>query len=320
MSAVSATTVDLPAVGVLPTSATFEAIGTTCQVLVTEPGALVEAAAIARDHLAVVDRAVSRFRPDSEVCRLAEQAAHGPAWAFASPVFTSYLLAALRAARLSEGLVDPTVGAALVATGYDADLDAVRARAGSAGLGPAAVPGWRRVAMDPTTRRVTVPPGTLLDLGASAKAHAADTIARLLTDRLAGGFLVNLGGDIAVAGPAPHGGWRVGVEGLDGGIDQVVVTTGDAVATSSTIRRTWAAGVGVRHHIIDPRTGDTADTPWALVTCVGATALEANTASTSAVVLAESAPAWLAGHGIPARLVDLAGEVTTTEGWPEATA
>ncbi len=297
-------------------STTFAAIGTTVRVVVTDHLVLAEAEALTRDHLVALDRAASRFRPDSEVSRLAASAAHGPASALASPVLASSLRAALRAARLTDGLVDPTVGRAVAATGYDADLAVVRAR--TAATRPrAAVPGWRRVTVDPLTDRVEVPAGCLLDLGATAKAHAADEIGRRLATRLPGGFLVDLGGDIALTGVAPEGGWSVGVEDVDGRVVQVLaLRSGQAVATSSTRRRTWAVADGTtRHHVVDPRTGGTAPSTWAQVTVVAASALEANAASTAAVVLGDDAPAWLAGTGLPARL-DTGSSVVTTPGWP----
>jgi thiamine biosynthesis lipoprotein len=298
-------------------STTFRAIGTTNRILATDPQSLGEATALAQDHLAALDAAVSRFRADSEVSRLSAGARTRPASILASPVFAGYLRAALHAARITDGLVDPTVGSAVVASGYDADMDEVRARPELLPTEAAPVPGWRTVRIDDATDRVSVPAGCLLDLGATAKAHAADTIARLLAARLPGGFLVNLGGDIAVSGAPPQGGWQVGVETADGEVAQVVTSTGQAFATSSTQLRTWATASGARHHIIDPRTGTTASTTWAQVTCAGASALEANAASTAAVVLGPEAPAWLSAHGIPARLDALDGSVHVTPGWPD---
>ncbi|MGG5257884.1 FAD:protein FMN transferase [Phycicoccus avicenniae] len=300
-----------------PAATSFPALGTTVRLVVTDPLVLAEAEALTRDHLAALDLAASRFRPDSEVSRLADAAATGPASALASPVLAGSLRAALRAARITDGLVDPTVGRAVAASGYDADLDVVRARVAPA-RPVAAVPGWRAVSVDPVTDRIEVPAGCLLDLGSTAKAHAADEIARHLATRLPGGFLVDLGGDIALFGTAPDDGWQVGVEDEGGAVVQVLaLRAGQAVATSSTRRRTWAvAGGGTRHHVVDPRTGATAPSTWAQVTVVGANALEANAASTAAVVLGPDAPAWLAGHGLAARL-DTGTDVVTTPGWPE---
>jgi thiamine biosynthesis lipoprotein len=295
----------------------FRAIGTTNRILATDLTVLTEATTIAREHLDALDRAVSRFRADSEVCRLAARAALGPASADASPTFAAALRAALHAARITDGLVDPTVGSAMVANGYDADLDAVRDRPAFYRSRLADVPGWANVAIDESDR-VTVPAGCLIDLGATAKAFAADTIAGMLADRLPGGFLVNLGGDIAVSGRLPEGGWRVGVQTAEGVVGQVVTTTGQGLATSSTRLRTWATDPGQSraHHIVDPRTGRTAPSTWSQVSCAGACALEANAASTAAIVLGPDAPAWLQAHGIPARLDGTDGGVTLTGGWP----
>jgi len=304
-----------------PTSTRFHAIGTTHRIHVTEPATLIDATAIAREELAQLDLAASRFRPDSEVSRLAARAAYGPAWVFASPTLVHYLGEALRAARLTDGLVDPTVGAAVAASGYDADLLLVQRRPAVAHPRHVeSVPGWRRIDLDPASRRVTVPMGCVIDLGASAKAAAADRIAASLAARFPGGFLVNLGGDIATAGDLPAGGWRIGIEAASGSLLQVVTGAGQAFATSSTQKRTWATGVSDerRHHIVDPRTGRTAASPWAQVTCAAASTLEANAASTAAIILGPEAPDWLRRNGIPARLDSLDGTVMTTPGWPEA--
>ncbi|HET8988467.1 MAG TPA: FAD:protein FMN transferase [Humibacillus sp.] len=292
------------------------AFGTVNSLVVTRPEIAAEAAGLALAHLADVDRAVSRFRPDSEVSRLAARAEHAPVDAFVTTTFTAYLMAALRAARLTGGLVDPTVGSAVVATGYDTDIAEVRRRGPFSQTRIASVPRWHTVHLNPSARRVEVPRGTLLDLGASAKAHAADTVAAILADALPGGFLVNLGGDIAVAGEPPRGGWAIGID-ASGHILQVVASQGQAVATSSTQRRTWLADDGLHHHIVDPRTGRTAATVWSQVSCAGATCLEPNAASTAAIILGEDAAEWLVSQSIPARLDAVDGSVVLTPGWPE---
>jgi thiamine biosynthesis lipoprotein len=299
--------------------AMFRAISTRNTILTTDPRAAVPAARIAQEYLAELDRAVSRFRPDSEVSLLAARARTRAASAFVSPTFADHLATGLRVARNTGGLVDPTVGSALVASGYDEDIDAVRARRFPlADTRRPAVPGWTAVRLSQATRRVTVPRGTLLDLGATAKAYAADVLAALLPAQLPGGFLVDLGGDIAVAGDTPVGGWQIGVEDATGRVLQVVASTGQAVATSSTRHRRWSSATGERHHIIDPRTGRTAPATWAQVTCAAPTAVEANAAATAAIVLGPSGPAWLQEQGVAARLEALDGRTVTTPGWPAA--
>lgn len=300
-----------------PSTNTFRAIGTTNSVLVTRPEVLADAVLVAQRHLREVDRAVSRFRPDSEVSLLAARARRAPAEAFVSPTFAAYLEAALRVARLTGGLVDPTVGSALAAEGYDGDLDLVRSRHGFHQVRVAGVPRWHSVHLNVSGRRVAVAPGTLLDLGASAKAYAADRIAARLAETLPGGFAVNLGGDVAVSGELPEHGWAVGIEDASGATRQVVTSTGQAIATSSTQLRVWDTDDGPRHHIVDPRTGRTAPVVWSQVSCAAATCLEANAASTAAIVLGADAPAWLTAQGVPARLETPGGRVVTTPGWPD---
>jgi len=98
-------------------------------------------------------------------------------------------------------------------------------------------------------------------------------------------------------------------------VTQVVVSTGQAITSSSTRLRTWIRDGEQRHHIVDPRTGRSPDPVWTQVSCAGATAVEANAASTAALVLGRDAPA-LEAHGIPARLEPPAGPTVTTTGWP----
>jgi thiamine biosynthesis lipoprotein len=298
---------------------TFRAIGCTNGVLTTDATTLAAAALVTEDAVEQLDRVASRFRADSEISRITAAAAVDDVHVVVSELLGGCLEAALHAADITDGLVDPTVGQAVAVAGYDADLEAVRARGprwSAAGDDQVTVPGWRAVGYDLETRLLSLPRGTVLDLGATAKAYAADLIAARLARELRGGFLVNLGGDIAVSGLLPIGGWDIGVEDADGVARQVVVSTGQAVATSSTRRRTWRVNGERRHHIVDPRTGRTASATWSQVTCAGVTAVEANAASTAAVVLGLEAPEWLEGHGIPARLDAGDGFTMVTPGWP----
>jgi thiamine biosynthesis lipoprotein len=295
----------------------LEAIGTTAVVVVEAP-AVPEAERLLAAELEAIDRTCSRFRSDSELMRI-NQAPGRPA--AISELLTEALAVALRAAEQTEGAVDPTVAPALVALGYDRDFAAMDADAARDVHGiPAA--GWRNVALDARRRVVRMSPGCRLDLGATAKALAADRAARAIAARTGSPTLVDLGGDVATAGPAPAGGWVVRVtDDHRAGPDadgQSVTVTGGAVATSSTTVRRWRRGGRAVHHIVDPATGEPAAPVWRTVSVAAASCVDANTASTAAIVRGASAPRWLESLGLPARLVAPDGSVVRVGAWPEA--
>ena len=233
---------------------------------------------------------------------------------------------ALAAAEWSGGLVDPTVGAAMIALGYDRDFVQVRARRwDQRPISIEAVPGWAAVRLDGL--RVQVSPGVVLDLGATAKGLGADwSASAAFAASGPGGVLVSLGGDVAAAGDSPHGGWpilvaddhRQSVAGSQthSSPTQLVRLAGGGLATSSIACRQWRRSGRTLHHIVDPRTGLPAAGPWRTVSTVAATCAEANAASTAAIILGADAPRWLAERGIPARLVGRDGSVQRVGGWP----
>ena len=289
-------------------SVSFPALGTTALLCVAEAEALPAAHDELERELSELDEACSRFRDDSELFRLNASAGGEPV--------------AVGAAVASDGLVDPTVGRTLRLAGYDRRFTSVRLRDGSSFRAEfAPVPGWRRIELDLARHTVRLPAGVELDLGASAKALAADRSARAAAEASGTGVLVSLGGDISVAGPIPDGGWPIRVaDDHAAGLEvpgPTVVVSGGGIATSGTTVRRWFAGDVELHHIVDPRTGRPAITPWRTVTVAADSCVDANVASTAAVVLGEEAPAWLAARGLAARLVRESGDLVYTGGWPE---
>ena len=295
------------------------ALGTTATVLVTEPAAVDRAHDLLKDWLDAVDRACSRFRPDSDLTRLN---AAGGAATRVGPVLGAALAAALRAASATDGLVDPTVGASVAALGYDRTFTLVPPDA-AAPVTPVRPPAdWRSVRWDEATREACLPDGVALDLGATGKAFAADHGAAELADALGCGVLVNLGGDIAVAGPPPAAGWQVALaeDHRAAGVGAPVVTVErGGLATSGTAVRVWRRAGRPVHHIVDPATGACADPVWRTVTVAAATCVAANAAATAAVVLGERAPGFLTARRLPARLVRPDGTVLALGGWPRDT-
>jgi FAD:protein FMN transferase len=193
---------------------------------------------------------LSRFRPESELSRL-----NAVGWIDASPVLLEVTALALAARENTGGRFDPTIYNAVVAAGYDRSFELLDPHPG-----PAAACGGD-VTIDGTVIRLGA--GVRLDFGGIGKGYAVDRAAALLGAH--GPALVNAGGDIAVRG----GRWPVGVD-VPGAPLTLELTSG-ALATSGSDRRRWAGG----HHLIDPRTGAPARSPFVRVTVAAPTAVAA---------------------------------------------
>ena len=301
----------MPLVDDATVAAEWPVWSTTARVVVTDPAALAEARSVVERELAEVDRACSRFRP-SELT--AVQAAGTEIEV--SALLAELIGAALEAARRTQGDVDPTLGEALARLGYDRDLPALPADGPAVPVRVRPAPGWRRIRL--TGRRLSVPPGVSVDLGATAKALAADRAARHVSGWLGTGVLVELGGDLATAGAAPPGGWRIHVQDQpDDPACMVVLPSCAAMATSSTRSRSWSRGGQLLHHVLDPRTCLPVERTWRSVAVVADRCVDANTCTTAALVRGDDAVGWLCGLGVPARLVGRDGAVRVLGGWPE---
>ena len=239
------------------------------------------------------DGIFSRFRTDSELSRVNASAA---AVVVVSDTFARALRAALRAARATDGLVDPTLGGALVAAGYDRDFAQLP---GDAGAVDGGAPGaWRSVSL--TGRLLSRPHGVVLDLNGVVKGMVVDDAVRLLP---AGSF-VSAGGDLATSGPV--------VVALPGGSSIRLETGG--LATSGTTERHWVRDGVVQHHLIDPRTGRPARSRWDEVTVAASSCLTADVAAKAAFLLSADGPYWLDERGLPGRFIAQA-EVVENDAW-----
>jgi len=295
-------------------TATWRALGTYVHLSTAAETALEPARLTAIRLLADVDRTCSRFRHDSDLVRANAGAG---SWTNVDPLLVQAIGAAMDAAAQTDGLVDPTLGHALAAVGYDRDIALVIA----ASTDPAGVPvparrgAWQEILLDPEGG-VMVPFGCALDLGATAKAWAADLIVSAIAAESDSTVVISLGGDLAVAGPD---GWPVAIsEIIDDSDDvEIVHLPYGGLATSSTAARRWIRDGVIRHHLLDPATGEPTRGPWRTVTATGATCVAANTASTAAIVLGDKAVGWLTEREIPARLVDTQGSIVRTARWPE---
>jgi thiamine biosynthesis lipoprotein ApbE len=327
--------------------------GTSIVLRTTDPAALPGARVQVERELDAIDRACSRFRADSELSRVN---AGGGRWVRVSELLMEAVELAIWAAQLTDGEVDPTVGRALELAGYDRDWRLLSAPAYGVsdeeelpcpedgappypdedrplGRVPAEptrhmgtiaarrLSGWRTIALDRRRTSVHVPRGIHLDLGATAKAWAADRTAQLAAKAGDCGVLVSIGGDIATAGIEPAGGWHIHV--TDDHRSQptapgqtIALLTGGLASSSTTVRR-WHQRGRAMHHIIDPRTGLPVQTCWRTVSVAAASCAEANIAATAALLKSDAAAGWLAERKLPARLVDRVGSVLCVGDWPQ---
>lgn len=297
---------------------TWKIWGLQAELTVEDDSALPAAKALVDSVLAKVELASSRFRPDSELMQLARSGAQNT---HVSPTLAALIDGALQAARNSDGDIDPLLGTDLVELGYDRDIDllpqttikdvSITQRV----LRPIL---WPQIELHGT--QLTLPAGTFLDLGATAKAMAADWCAAEVAEELDTAVLVSLGGDIATAGSAKQP-WQILVQDTDdASSQQISLHSGFSLATSSTQKRRWSHRGLQMHHILDPRFGLPAHPVHASITVAAPTCLEANTYSTAGIVRGTAALDWLESLELAARLVDLEGRVHATSRWPrEAT-
>jgi FAD:protein FMN transferase len=310
-----------------PEVRSMPAFGTTATVAVTDLGAADYAQDLLAREIAAMDGVASRFRSDSEVSHLRRTRGRATR---VSPLMFEALCVAVSVAKRTGGAVDPTVGRSVEALGYDRDFSLI-STAGIATphgvntsfeeLTSVAAPGWHTIELDPERRTVRIPPGTLVDLGATAKALSADRAAESIARLTGSGTLVSIGGDVAVSGTPPAQGWAIGIAHSSSAqpheLQQVVAVESGGLATSSTTVRAWTRNGRAVHHIVDPSTGLNTRLHWIAVSVAASSCVEANAASTAAFIWGRSATRRLALAGLPARLESITGDVSRVCGWPE---
>lgn len=255
------------------------------------------------------ERALSRFRPDSDVSRVNREREGR-----VGPLTARAVEAALVAAWWTGGLYDPGLGAQVAGAGYDRPFSELPSEVPDDGVRAAPGGAWRDVRL--TGDRLRLPPGLDLDLGGIAKGLVVDAVAGMLRAERVPAGLVSAGGDLAVWGRPPDGRcWPVVLEEVPA--RPVLPLRRGALATSSVTRRRWRGGGEERHHVIDPRTGASARTDLRAVSVAADRCGDAEAAATAALVLgAAEGSAWLAGHGLHGVLVTAGGGVRTVGDWP----
>lgn len=283
-------------------------MGSDCHLVVL--GGPPSLAADGHAHIEDLEQRWSRFRPDSEISRLNAVAGEPLE---VSDETVALVVRAVEGWRITGGTFDPTVLGAMLRAGYDRSFELL---GGVATPQPnALILACTDIEVDGNT--VRLPAGTGFDPGGIGKGLAADLVTDALRARGAEGVCVNMGGDVRVSGTGPgdDGGWTVDVvhASSDAPFVRVAVHEG-AVATSTTLRRRWTVDGAPRHHLVDPRTGEPADTDVDHVTVIAGSAWAAEVLAKAVLVRGAAHPFDLVdGTGAEALVVTRSGDVMVSQ-------
>ena len=291
------------------TERAFRSMGT--RIVVLAPADRPDSVELVRAVVQAWDARFTRFSPTSELAQL--NAAAGRLHATGAEL-RAVLRAAVDAARATDGIFDPALGARMVALGYDRTFADLPADGAGQPL-PAWQPGaWQEIEIDDVRGFVRIPAGTAVDLGGIAKGMAVDAAITTLGDAGVPYAAVNAGGDLAVLGTPPGAsGWPVI---LDEANERAVTVHRGGLATSSVLARRWTAGGSARHHLLDPRTGLPSTSEVVTASVAAATCREAEVAAKVALLRgAAEGAAFLTGHGLAGLLVTADGATWRTGAW-----
>ena len=282
------------------------AMGTTYAVQAVCPGPLANVPIAAT--LAEVERRMSTWDDASELSRF-NRADVSELVPVSVPLFT-VVAAATRLAARTDGALDPTVAPLVAVWGFGAharaepptpaDIRAARQQVG-----------YQRLALHPRPPTLTKQAALTLDLSSVAKGYAVDRVADVLTAAGCDSYLVELGGELRVAGAGPGGRpWRIGVESPSGGAPLATLSIHEgAIATAGNYRQTRRVGEREVSHVIDPRSGQPTAHGLASVTVVATTSLAADGYATALLVLGpEDGMAFAEREGLAAVFVAPTGD------------
>ena len=247
----------------------FRAMNTTIMLVAEGTGAINGMQAV-KAFIHECEQRFSRFLPASELSELNRSAGE---WVHLSDDMMELLLLSMKYHIETKGIFDPTILSDLKRVGYDRSMDEIRAQGGITTTSASKRTSWsvyREIELDLPRGRVRLPQGMEIDLGGIAKGWIVNKAAHLLNS-YAPACGVSAGGDILFIGHPEDGlDWDIFLEDPRDPMQmltQLHVSEG-AVATSSVMKRTWSQGEKVRHHLIDPRTGESAQTDWLSVTVI----------------------------------------------------
>ena len=292
----------------------FRAMGTTITVVLPEVQVQRGGKAV-RALFTHWEETLSRFLPDSELSYLNQQAGKS---LIVSPLLFTVLQTAFNAAHETGGIYDPTLLNQLEQIGYDRTFEEIPEVVPVSETERPLIPGggWRGIKLEPILRRVTLPAGIRVEVGGIAKGMAVDAALAQLQEMGIETALVNAGGDLAVMGTPPGGDiWPLTIPGKEHA--WIMPFHHGALATSGISHRHWKQGTRTRHHLIDPLTGESAESGLWSVTVAATLCQQAEVAAKVAFILGqERGSAFLHRHKLAGLFIHEDGHWTATAKWP----
>jgi len=246
----------------------FDAIGSRFWLERLDRGVFtLELRTVIDEYVALFDLRYSRFRDDSLVSQLFDTGI------ISDP--PEEMLRMLDFAKemhtTSDGVFNLTVAGALSSLGYGSRNHAGNIRADL----------WGILAYSP--EEIRCPAGIMLDFGGFGKGWLIDEIARIMRNHGSTQYIVNGGGDLFVQSDMPVSFALEDPHKPDTIYKTVSISRG-ALAGSNTIKRSWETTRGLRHHIIDPTTGDSSKSKYVASYVLARAALIADTLATIVII------------------------------------
>lgn len=230
-----------------------------------------------------INQSETRFTRFTDTSELAELNRSAGRWFRASAEMFEVIRLANHLAVETGGLFDPAILPALKRAGYDRSMDEIRNQPDRADSNAEVNAGndpdqdFRNVQLDEASHSIFLPQGMQIDLGGIAKGWIAEQAALRLAN-VSTACAVSAGGDMFLVNlPDGELDWEIGLENPLSPEENLAVlhVSPGAVATSSIAKRQWKHNGRVVHHLIDPRSGEPAQTEWLSTTVWAEKAAEA---------------------------------------------
>ena len=273
-----------------PVALTGRALGTTWTVKFLQPAPPLNPATLTARISATLERLEQQFstyRPNSELSRF--NTARTTDWITVSPELARVATDCRALSVLTGGAFDATIFPLVDLWGFGpqrrsgpppsaTEISAARSRTDFRRLESRASP--------PALRKTSA--NLAADFSSMAKGFAADTIAAQLSALGSTDHYVQIGGDIATAGPRP---WRVAIEQPAGSapLAHVFDLAGQSLSTSGDAHNSFTHAGRRYGHILDPRTGEPVASPLASVSVVAPTCAQSSARATALFVLGPAA-------------------------------